>query len=75
MLLSVQLERVIDSTVMMAENHSRCDELQAKLVPAGLHCVSASVALIVTWSIILIIIPLLRHFTIFGQENAQNMRR
>ena len=48
MLLSVQLERVIDSTVMMAENHSRCDELQAKLVPAGLHCVSASVALIVT---------------------------
>ena len=23
----------------------------------------------------IIIIPLLRHFTIFGQENAQNMRR
>ena len=23
----------------------------------------------------LVIIPLLRHFTIFGQENAQNMRR
>ena len=26
-------------------------------------------------SISVVIIPLLRHFTIFGQENAQNMRR
>ena len=28
-----------------------------------------------SYNITIIIIPLLRHFTIFGQENAQNMRR